>query len=85
MKSPLKSKYLSQNYYENYVLIEAISKNLKCTKTLKKLVFCNIRFSVESMQILNQALLKNKSLNEFTMNYCALDPMLIEAVLPSLC
>lgn len=34
LNSPVRSKFLSQNYLENYLLVEGICKNLKITDNL---------------------------------------------------
>ena len=71
--SPLRSKFLSQNVLDNYLFVEGICKNLRITNTLHSLSFCGMRLSYDSLKILNEALLNNKTLKEFTLNYCLLD------------
>lgn len=44
------------------MIIEAICKNATLTKSLSQIAFCGIRLSVESMNILNTALIKNKTI-----------------------
>ena len=83
--SPTRSKYLSQNNLDNYLIIEGISKNLNITATLQKLAFCGVRLSLDSMKVLNEAILYNKVLKELVFNYCLLDLSQIEAIMPALC
>jgi hypothetical protein len=83
--SPIRSKYLSQNYLDNYLLIEGICKNMRLNPNLSSLVLCGIRLSMESMNILSETLIKCRSIKEFTMNFCLLDISLVEALMPGLC
>ena len=83
--SPVRSKYLSLNYLDNYLFVEGICKNLKITTQLKSIAFCGLRLSLDSIRILNETILKNKILKELTLNYCILDLSSIEAMMPALC
>jgi hypothetical protein len=83
--SPIRSKYLSQNCLDNYLFVEGICKNMRITQILTKIAFCGLRLSVDSMNVLNETLIKNKVLKELTFNYCLLDLSLIEALMPCLC
>lgn len=83
--SPVRSKFLSQNYLDNYLFVEAICKNLQFTQVLAKIVFCGLRLSLDSMQILNETLLKNRVVKELHFNFCLLDAHLLEAIMPCLC
>ena len=57
--SPVRSKFLSQNYLDNYLFVEAICKNILISKVLLKLTFCGLRLSLDSMSVLNETLVKN--------------------------
>lgn len=83
--SPVRSKYLSQNYLDNYLFVEAICKNLLISKALTKITFCGLRLSLDSMCVLNDTILKNKVLKEVTFNFCLLDGTMLEAIMPSFC
>ena len=83
--SPVRSKYLSQNYLDNYLFVEGICKNLRITNSLRKVAFCGLRLSVDSMRVLNNSVMKNKVLKELCFNYCLLDLSVIEAIMPGLC
>ena len=83
--SPVRSKYLSLNYLDNYLFVEGICKNLKISTSLMSVAFCGLRLSLDSIRVLNETILKNKVLKELTFNYCILDLSLIEAMMPSLC
>mmetsp|Transcript_289 Transcript_289/g.314 ORF Transcript_289/g.314 Transcript_289/m.314 type:complete len:355 (+) Transcript_289:281-1345(+) len=83
--SPIRSKYLSQNYLENYLFIEATCKNMRVTQTLRSITFCGIRLSMDSMKILNESLLPNKLVRSVSFNFCLLDLPLLEAIMPAFC
>jgi hypothetical protein len=83
--SPIRSKYLSQNYLDNYLLVEGICKNMRVNPNLTSLVLCGIRLSMESMNILSETFIKSRTIKEFTLNFCLLDISLIEALMPGLC
>ena len=85
LNSPVRSKYLSQNYLENYLFVEGICKNLWITQYLTKVTFCGIRLSLESMSILSETLIKNRVLKDLTFNFCLLDCAMLEALMPALC
>ena len=51
--SPVRSKYLSQNFLENYLFVEGICKNLFISNDLRSVVFCGIKLSPDSMKLLN--------------------------------
>jgi hypothetical protein len=83
--SPIRSKYLSQNYLDNYLLVEGVCKNMIVNANLTTLIFCGIRLSMESMNILSETFTKSRTLKEFTLNFCLLDISLLEALMPGLC
>ncbi|CDW75504.1 UNKNOWN [Stylonychia lemnae] len=83
--SPVRSKYLSQNYLDNYLFVEGICKNLKFSQKLSKIAFCGLRLSIDSMRILSESIIKNKVLKEVVFNFCLLDIPMIEAIMPALC
>ncbi len=83
--SPVRSKYLSQNYLDNYLFVEAICKNMLFSKSLIKITFCGLRLSLDSMCVMNETLMKNKFVKELTFNFCLLDAVMLEAIMPSLC
>ena len=83
--SPVRSKFLSQNYLDNYIMVEGICKNLAISDRLRHVAFCGIRMSVDSMRVLNETLIVNNLLKKITFNYCLLDLSLIEAIMPGLC
>ena len=83
--SPVRSKFLSQNYLDNYIMIEGVCKNMRITDKLKHIAFCGIRLSVDSMRVLSESFLTNTVLKKITFNYCLLDLSLIEAIMPGLC
>lgn len=83
--SPVRSKFLSQNYLDNYLLVEALCKNLKFSLALTRIVFCGLRLSLDAMQVLNEALLKNRVVKDLALNFCLLDAPLLEALMPCFC
>ena len=83
--SPVRSKYLSLNYMENYLFVEGICKNLKISPALTKVAFCGLRLSVDSMSVLSETIRKNHYLKELSFNFCLLDTTLLEALMPGLC
>jgi len=83
--SPVRSKFLSQNYLENYLFVEGICKNLRITMHLRKIAFCGIRLSLDSMRIISESVLTNKVIKDLSFNYCLLDLSLIEALMPCFC
>lgn len=85
LNSPVRSKYLSQNYLENYLMVEGICRNLQISHALTQVSFCGLRLSLESMLALNETLLTNKLLKTLAFNYCLLDASHIEALMPALC
>ena len=83
--SPVRSKYLSQNYLDNYLFVEGICKNLNISRSLTQIAFCGLRLSLDSMKVLNETIIKSKFLKELTLNFCLLDNQLLEPLMPGLC
>jgi hypothetical protein len=83
--SPVRSKYLSLNYMDNYLFVEGICKNLTITRKLRSVAFCGLRLSADSMKILNETIMKNNVLKELTFNFCLIDNGLLEVIMPSFC
>eukprot|EP00347_Sterkiella_histriomuscorum_P018447 403345477 len=83
--SPVRSKYLSQNYLDNYLMVEGICKNIKISSQLTSVAFCGLRLSLDSMHVISESLIKNKYLKDLTFNFCLLDNSMLEAIMPALC